>query len=212
MIPIVFQPALQAVADTLVTVAARDPLGVAVDVAILVMAVGVGVLAFLGAWVLRRVNRQVAGIRRTVEGNLGPAADRARSIADNVDFITAALRTDVQRLNASIKALSGRLNQASDRMEERIEEFNALMELVQSEAEGIFLDTAATVRGVREGARTLAGDDKTEVDREVVAEAAQRVEDPGTEAHPEATPDVGMPPPPADDPGRPASPPATRER
>jgi hypothetical protein len=38
-------------------------------------------------------------------------------------------------------------------MEERIEEFNALMEVVQSEAEDIFIDTAATVRGVREGVR-----------------------------------------------------------
>jgi hypothetical protein len=54
-----------------------------------------------------------------------------------------------------VKALTGRLHQASARMEERIEEFNALMEVVQSEAEEVFLDTAATVRGVREGARAM---------------------------------------------------------
>ncbi len=41
-------------------------------------------------------------------------------------------------------------------MEERIEEFNALMEVVQGEAEDIFLDTASTVRGVRAGARSIA--------------------------------------------------------
>jgi hypothetical protein len=41
-------------------------------------------------------------------------------------------------------------------MEERIEEFNALMEVVQTEAEHIFIDTASTVRGVREGARSIA--------------------------------------------------------
>jgi phage shock protein A len=70
-----------------------------------------------------------------------------------VEFITHALRTDVERLNTSVRALTDRLHQASDRMEERIEEFNALMEVVQGEAEDIFLDTAATVRGVREGAR-----------------------------------------------------------
>ncbi len=40
-------------------------------------------------------------------------------------------------------------------MEERIEEFNALMEVVQGEAEDIFIDTAATVRGVRESARSI---------------------------------------------------------
>jgi vacuolar-type H+-ATPase subunit I/STV1 len=82
-------------------------------------------------------------------------SDRARSISDNVQFITQALRSDVERLNASVKALTARLHQASSRMEERIEEFNALMEVVQSEAEEVFLDTAATVRGVREGARAM---------------------------------------------------------
>jgi hypothetical protein len=41
-------------------------------------------------------------------------------------------------------------------MEERIEEFNVLMEVVQGEAEEIFLDTASTVRGVREGARAIS--------------------------------------------------------
>jgi hypothetical protein len=82
-------------------------------------------------------------------------SERAHAISDNVEFITRALRTDVERLNASVKALTDRLHQASDRMEERIEEFNALMEVVQGEAEDIFIDTAATVRGVREGARNI---------------------------------------------------------
>jgi hypothetical protein len=56
-----------------------------------------------------------------------------------------------------VKALTDRLQLASERMEERIEEFNALMEVVQDEAEGIFIDTASTVRGVRAGARSIAG-------------------------------------------------------
>ena len=40
-------------------------------------------------------------------------------------------------------------------MEKRIEEFNALMEVVQGEAEGVFIKTAAAVRGVRQGAQAL---------------------------------------------------------
>jgi len=54
-----------------------------------------------------------------------------------------------------VKSLTDRLQLASDRMEERIEEFNALMEVVQDEAEDIFIDTASTVRGVRAGARAM---------------------------------------------------------
>ena len=152
-------PAFQAAADTVVAVAARDPLSIAVDVAILLMALGVAILAVVGAAVVRRLDGQMRRMRRTLDVSLGPVSDRARSISDNVEFITDALRTDVQRLNASVKALTDRLHQASDRMEERVEEFNALMEVVQSEAEDIFLDTAATARGIREGARTIASGD-----------------------------------------------------
>jgi hypothetical protein len=52
-------------------------------------------------------------------------------------------------------------------MEERIEEFNALMEVVQTEAEDLFLDTASTVRGVRAGARSI-GSARTDRSGEVV--------------------------------------------
>jgi len=134
---------------------ARDSLAVAADVSMIVVAVAVIIMAAVLVRVLLHLNRTLGEVRRGVSQNLGPVSDRARSISDNVEFITQALRTDVERLNASVKSLTGRLQQASDRMEERIEDFNALMEVVQSEAEDIFLDTAATVRGVREGAKSI---------------------------------------------------------
>jgi len=139
---------------------ARDGLAIAADVAAIVVAVAVVVAALILARAAAHLNRTLGEMRRGVQQNLGPVSDRARLIGDNVEFITQALRTDVVRLNASVKALSGRLQQASDHMEERIEDFNALMEVVQSEAEDIFLDTAATVRGVREGARSISAPEK----------------------------------------------------
>jgi hypothetical protein len=133
----------------------RDGLSVAADVAIVVTGIAVVLLAGVVAYLLLRVNGAVREMRIGVRQNLGPVSDRARSITDNVEFITQALRTDVQRLNASVKSLTDRLHLASERMEERIEEFNALMEVVQSEAEDLFLDTASTVRGVQAGARAI---------------------------------------------------------
>jgi len=147
--------ATAAQADTVVAVASRDGLSMAADVAVLVIGLAVVVLSLVLARLFLQLNRTIRELRRGVYQNLGPVSDRARAISDNVEFITQALRTDVQRLNASVRALTDRLHQASDRMEERIEEFNALMEVVQGEAEDIFLDTAATVHGVREGARRI---------------------------------------------------------
>jgi uncharacterized protein YoxC len=142
-----------ATADTVVALQVRGPVSVAADVAILVGAVAVAILALTLVRSLLRVRRVADEVQRAVRQNIGPVSDRARGISDNVEFITGALRTDVARLTDSVKALTDRLHQASDRMEERIEEFNALMEVVQSEAEDLFIDTAATVRGVRRGVR-----------------------------------------------------------
>lgn len=151
----VLSPIQTLVADTVVTVQSRDTIALAADVAILIAAVTLTVAAIVFIGLMRRWYRIMDDMRGSVHQHLGPVSDRARSISENVQFITQALRTDVERLNASVKALTARLHQASDHMEERIREFNALMEVVQEEAEDIFLDTAATVRGVREGARSM---------------------------------------------------------
>lgn len=135
----------------------RDGLSVAADISIVIVAVAVVVLALVLTVVLVRIKRVLAEIRSGVRQHFGPVAERARGISENVEFITKSLRDDVDRLNGSVTALTDRLKQASDRMEDRIEDFNALMEVVQDEAEDIFIDTAATVRGVRAGVGSIAG-------------------------------------------------------
>lgn len=126
------------------------------EVATVVIAVAMLVLVLVALSVFLRLNRLLDEMKGVAKDNIGPVSDRAKIISDNLEFITQALRTDVERLNSSVRAVSDRLNQASEHMEERIEDFNALMEVVQGEAEDIFLDTASTVRGVRAGARQIA--------------------------------------------------------
>lgn len=134
----------------------RDGLSIAVDVSLIVLA-AVGVIFLIVAAVqLRRVGTLVQALRSEAGQKAEPILVRSRAIAANVEYISATVRTDVERMNGSVRALSDRLQQAADRMEERIEDFNALMEVVQGEAESAFLGTASTVRGLQEGARTLS--------------------------------------------------------
>jgi uncharacterized protein YoxC len=171
----------------------RDGLSVAADVSIVIVAVAVVVLAIVLAIVLARLSKVLGEIRSGVHHNLGPVSERARGIAENVEFITKTIRTDVEKLNGSVTAVTDKLKLASERMEERIEDFNALMEVVQEEAEDVFIDTAATVRGVRAGARSIAGGDGGSS----AEESAPHEED-------ETTAVAAAPPPPlrADDPSR----------
>ena len=109
---------------------------------------------------LRKLTRSLGVVAKGLERDAAPVMVRVRSVAENVDFITMAVRTDIQKLNASVASLNDRLKEASVRMEERIQDFTALVEVLQNEAEDLALDTAAAVRGVRAGTRSLAGEGK----------------------------------------------------
>lgn len=154
---------LQAVpADTVVTVAARSGLEVAADVAVVALTVVLALLVLVLLVQLRKVHGTVRSLGDSLMEKADPAIQSARGVGENVEFITGVVREDVQKVHRSVGEITERLNQASDRVEERIEEFNALMEVVQEEAEDIFIGTASTVRGVRAGAHSLQEPDARE--------------------------------------------------
>ena len=143
------------VVDTVFVQAPRDALSVAADWALVVVAVAIVVTAVGLLLVVGRTARSLRRVARSAEKKADPLLERSRSVAANVEFITATLRTDVEGLHQSVRGLADRLKDASSRMETRVDEFNALMDVVQGEAEDVFIDTASTARGVRAGARRL---------------------------------------------------------
>ena len=139
-------PLQQAAAGT-----AATPMQVAAEISTVVIAVAVVFLLVVALALVLQVKKLLKSLQQSVQ----PVTDRARVAAENVEYISAVVREDVQRVRTSVSGLSDRLKKASDRMEERVEEFNALMDVVQDEAESVLLDTAAVVRGVRAGAQTV---------------------------------------------------------
>lgn len=120
-------------------------------IALLVLAVAL----VPAAWNFRKSYARVSALLDRIYGDINPLMRHASAIADNVHYITTSVRTDVQQVNATIAAANQRLQQAMSVTEQRLAEFNALLEVVQQEAETMFVATAATVRGVRTGAAAL---------------------------------------------------------
>src|SRR5689334_15484650 len=125
-------------------------------IALLVLAVAL----VPAAWNFRKSYAKVSDLLDRVYGDINPLMRHASAIADNVNYITTSVRTDVQQVNATIAAANQRLQQAMALTEQRLGEFNALLEVVQEEAEGMFIATASTVRGVRTGAAALHTEDE----------------------------------------------------
>ena len=136
------------------------------------------------AWNFRKSYRRVNQLLDRIYGDINPIMRHASSVADNINYITTSIRADVQQINATIAGANERLQQAVLLTERRLGDFNALLQVVQEEAEQMFVSTASAVRGVRTSASALsdaaggtkfarqdeAGLDQLELDSEIETE------------------------------------------
>ncbi|PYO08027.1 MAG: hypothetical protein DMD30_09325 [Gemmatimonadetes bacterium] len=103
------------------------------------------------AWNFRKSYKKVSDMLDKIYGDINPLMRHASAIADNVDYISTAIRVDIQQVSQTVAAVNQRLQQAIGATEDRINQLNALLEVVQEEAESAFVTTASTIRGVRTG-------------------------------------------------------------
>jgi hypothetical protein len=108
------------------------------------------------AWNFRKSYRRVNKLLERIYGDINPIMRHASSVADNINYITTSIRADVQQINATIAGANERLQQAVLLTERRLGDFNALLQVVQEEAEQMFVSTASAVRGVRTSASALS--------------------------------------------------------
>ena len=103
------------------------------------------------AWNFRKSYKKVSDMLDKIYGDVNPLMRHASAIADNVDYVSTAIRVDIQQVSQTVAAVNQRLQQAASAAEERINQLNALLEVVQEEAESAFVTTASTIRGVQTG-------------------------------------------------------------
>jgi hypothetical protein len=103
------------------------------------------------AWNFRKSYKKISDMLDKVYGDINPLMRHASSIADNVDYISTAIRVDIQQVSQTVAAVNQRLQQAIGATEDRVNQLNALLDVVQEEAESAFVTTASTIRGVRTG-------------------------------------------------------------
>jgi uncharacterized protein YoxC len=108
------------------------------------------------AWNFRKSYRRVNKLLDRIYGDINPIMRHASSVADNINYITTSIRADVQQINATIAGANERLQQAVLLTERRLGDFNALLQVVQEEAEQMFVSTASAVRGARTSASALS--------------------------------------------------------
>jgi hypothetical protein len=117
--------------------------------------IAVTIAAVAAAVAARGLIRRLNGMVDKVEKQSDPIIAHAKVVAANVEQISATARAEVDQIKESLTTAHNGFSRATARAEERLGQLNALIEVVQDEAEQIFIGTASTMRGVKAGASAL---------------------------------------------------------
>lgn len=103
----------------------------------------------------RNSYRKINKLLERIYGDINPIMRHASSAADNINYITTSIRSDIQQVNATIAGANDRLKHAVELTERRLHDISALLQVVQEEAEQMFLSAASAMRGVQTSASAL---------------------------------------------------------
>jgi len=102
-------------------------------------------------WSLRKTYTKLNALIDRAAGEVGPLVRSANGVTEDAREIVTMVKGDVRQIQQTVAAANARLLKAVKEAEARLDEFNALIEVVQEEAESAFVGTASTVQGVRTG-------------------------------------------------------------
>lgn len=151
-----------------------------------------GAAAIGAALSARRAYKRALAQVEKLRVDLAPLLRGANTVGENVARISAAAREEAERVQQGLVRAQARAEAAADAAERRVGELNALLDVVQEEAEELFIGTAATLRGARAGAlafRAGPSDDEEYEDEDFEEEIADdeltddEVSDEELEAH-----------------------------
>lgn len=148
------------VRDTIVTIPARswlDYTNGTLQLIVLVLAV---IVLGATAYVMITLKKAIDALKGTVEKlaeDARPIIKQTSLVATDAREVVAMIRTDVERVTFAAGEVSDQLLDIAASTERRMDDINAVIDVVQGELEETVLSTAATLRGVRLGGRAVAG-------------------------------------------------------
>jgi predicted nucleic acid-binding Zn-ribbon protein len=118
-------------------------------IAVVALSAGIAVLLVL---------RHVSGIKTVIERAVNvldyearPALQSAKALVDDAAKVVSGFRSEADDIAGSARDVRERLEHMIDRTEERLQDLDSLIDVVQYEVEETALDIAAALRTTRRG-------------------------------------------------------------
>ena len=125
------------------------------QIVVLVLGVGVLIAAIL---LLLSMRTGVRKLQETVDGlanDTKPLLASAAAIVGDARAVVTIVRSDVERVSDAAHALGEQLRDAADTTMRRVDDVNAVLDVLQDELEDTALTAVSAIRGVRAGAVEL---------------------------------------------------------
>jgi len=103
----------------------------------------------------RALARAVQRVVEMLERDARPALDSARRLVDDTQHVVSSVRREAEDIVNSSQDVRERMQRLLHRTEERLQDLDALIDVVQYEVEETALDVAAALRTTRRGGTVL---------------------------------------------------------
>lgn len=143
------------VLDSLQTIALSQLVMAVVMVVLGLIVLGGAMLLLVEFRSLRRLLKDMLVTMEELRPRVGPLLDQVGSLTADASAMTGDVRRRVDSLLYTIEDVNRSVKRGTEAMEERVQRFAAVVDVVQREAEELLLDAASTARGVHETARLL---------------------------------------------------------
>jgi hypothetical protein len=123
---------------------------------VLVLAVAALVTLILLGLALRSGIRKITSTVDALAADAKPMLTSANAMVGDARDMVAMVRGDVERVSDAAGAISDQLLDAAATTAQRVDEVNAVLDVLQDELEDTVISAASAIRGVRVGARAMA--------------------------------------------------------
>lgn len=141
--------------DVLQRIAVAQMVMAASMVIIALIAIGGAIVALLELRSARRLLHNLGDTVAELKPRVAPLVDRTIHITSDVAGMTDNIRRRVDDVLFTMEEINRIVKRGGTIAEKRMERFAEVLDVVQTEAEDLLLDAAATARGVHETARQL---------------------------------------------------------
>jgi len=107
---------------------------------------------------VRDLRRSVPDLRRLTEQlsqDGKPILSSLRTLVDDAGKAVSVVRSEIDGVAKTSKGLRERVEHAAESVEDRLQDLDALLDVVQEEVEDVALDIAAAMRTTRRGGRLV---------------------------------------------------------